>query len=193
MKKHTFLFILILITSATSLLHAMKRKEKNPHISYTQMTHKENLYITDDSLNNFDERKMLSTGSLDALTRLKEQEVIISLDDLENQGYKIIKPNSRCRRWGGALRRYATTFCVAGTAAMISFLFYYLYSAKGDIKKVNGIVDDAEETITLIKNIIPDAQIALKLAKDFFNCSVPSYKFIEDLIEARNKLCKSCP
>ncbi len=194
MKKYTFLCLLMLTTTFTCILQSMHPKNENNTIPYSRMiNHKNNLYVTDESIHDFNEQKMLSTGSLDALAHLKEQNVIVSLDDLENQGYKIVKPQACWRRWGGAFRRYATTFCVIGTATMVSILAYYLYTAKSDVKKVSSIVDEAQEAFKLIKNIIPDAKITLQLAKAFFNCSVPSVNFIEDLIEARNKLCKNCP
>jgi len=119
-----------------------------------------------------------------------------SLQNLVNQSDTIIDmgtPNkkSHLSRLCSGLRRYTTTICVVGTTVMIGTLMYYLYIAKGKVKKAEGFVNQAENIFDLINSVVPDAQIVLQLAKDFFNCSVSSAKFIEDLIIARNKLCGS--
>ena len=140
-----------------SLLHSMDSK-KDSKAHYAPLDNQTDLYVTDDSLNDFQARKMLSTGSLDALKHLKEQNIVVSLDDLESQGYTIIKPQPRWRRYGSAIRRYSTTFFSFFTCVGIGVLFYYLFLAKSEIAKMEPDINQVKTFINKGENFINEAE-----------------------------------
>lgn len=154
-------------------------------------------YIPDDSLITFEDeedsdeylpffqKKMLSTNSLENLKDLKKQGAIFTIKDLKQKGLKIVEQKSRWRRCGAALRRYTTTIGVLGSTTILALATYYAYANKDSVNTGLRVIQN-------ILSIIPDVKIVIGLLKDFFNCSVSSEKFIEDLIVARNKLCNSC-
>lgn len=159
MKLMSCSVLILIFTIASSIpLYGMEKKD-----NYEKLKGSEgDLYVTDEVID-FEKVKMRSTGSLDALTYLREKEILFNQKDLESRGLEIIKQKPFWRRFGGTLRRYTTTLCVVGTTTMVGIFMYYLYTAKSDIKKagdfinqVSPFINKAEETFDNINQLIKD-------------------------------------